>query len=102
MSSAIIDAIIELLRRSPATSAEIASYFGCDRSTVTRQLKMLETRFETRFETRLETGLENKLVTTGRARSTRYYLQRGAVKLKLRCIASLRQGKRSILALWWL
>jgi len=74
MSSAIIDAIIELLRRSPATSAEIASYCGCDRSTVTRQLKMLETR----FETRLETGLENKLITTGRARSTRYYLQRGA------------------------
>lgn len=66
MSSAVIDAIIELLRRNPATSTEIASYCGCDRSTVTRQLKLFETK------------LENKLITTGRARSTRYYLQRGA------------------------
>lgn len=62
MASAVIDAIIELLRRNPATSTEIASFCGCDRSTVTRQLKVLE----------------NKLITTGRARSTRYYLRRGA------------------------
>ncbi len=62
MTSSIIDAIIELLRRNPASSTELASFCGCDRSTITRQLKLLEA----------------KLVTTGRARATRYYLRRGA------------------------
>jgi len=61
MSSAVIDAISDFLRRNPATSTDIASFCGCDRSTVTRQL----------------TSLKAKLVTTGRARSTRYYLRRG-------------------------
>lgn len=61
MSNSVIDAISECLRRNPASSTEIASFCGCDRSTVTRQLKLLEA----------------KLVTTGRARSTRYYLRRG-------------------------
>ncbi|WP_419570958.1 type II toxin-antitoxin system HipA family toxin YjjJ [Rheinheimera sp.] len=62
MASQSIDAIIDFLRRNPASSTELASFCGCDRSTVTRQLKQLET----------------KLVATGRARSTRYYLRRGA------------------------
>jgi hypothetical protein len=62
MTGSIIDAIIELLRRNPANSTELASFCGCDRSTITRQLKLLEA----------------KLVTTGRARATRYYLRRGA------------------------
>lgn len=61
MSNSVIDAISDFLRRNPASSTEIASFCGCDRSTVTRQLKLLEA----------------KLVTTGRARSTRYYLRRG-------------------------
>jgi hypothetical protein len=62
MASSVIDAIIDFLRRNPASSTEIANFCGCDRSTVTRQLKLLEP----------------KLVATGRARSTRYYLRRGA------------------------
>lgn len=61
MASSSIDAIIDFLRRNPASSTEIADFCGCDRSTVTRQLKLLET----------------KLVATGRARSTRYYMLRG-------------------------
>jgi len=61
MASSVIDAIVEFLRRNPASSTELASFCDCDRSTVTRQLKLLET----------------KLVATGRARSTRYYLRRG-------------------------
>lgn len=61
MSNSVIDAISDFLRRNPASSTEIASFCGCDRSTVTRQLKLLEA----------------KLVTTGRARSTRYHLRRG-------------------------
>ncbi len=61
MASSVIDAIVEFLRRNPASSTELASYCDCDRSTVTRQLKLLEI----------------KLVATGRARSTRYYLRRG-------------------------
>lgn len=61
MASSVIDAIVEILRRNPASSTELASFCDCDRSTVTRQLKLLET----------------KLVATGRARSTRYYLRRG-------------------------
>lgn len=62
MTSSIIDAIVEFLRRNPASSSELAGFCGCDRSTITRQLKLLEA----------------KLVTTGRARATRYYLRRGA------------------------
>jgi len=50
------------LRLNAASSTDIANFCGCDRSTVTRQLKLLEP----------------KLVATGRARSTRYYLRRGA------------------------
>jgi hypothetical protein len=61
MSNSVIDAISDFLRRNPASSTDIASFCGCDRSTVTRQLKLLEAM----------------LVTTGRARSTRYYLRRG-------------------------
>jgi len=61
MPSSVIDAIIDFLRREPASSSEIASFCGCDRSTVTRHLKLLE----------------KQLVTTGRARSTRYYLHKG-------------------------
>jgi len=56
-----IDAIIDYLRRNSASSTELAGFCGCDRTTVTRQLKLLE----------------SKLVATGRARSTRYYLRRG-------------------------
>lgn len=62
MPSSVIDAIIDFLRRDPASSSEIASFCGCDRSTVTRHLKLLE----------------KQLVATGRARSTRYYLRKGA------------------------
>ncbi|MEE2003398.1 type II toxin-antitoxin system HipA family toxin YjjJ [Alkalimonas sp. MEB108] len=62
MASSTIDAVIDFLRREPASSSEIASFCGCDRSTVTRHLKLLQ----------------KQLVTTGRARSTRYYLRRGA------------------------
>jgi hypothetical protein len=62
MASSVIDAIIDFLRRNPASSTEISNFCGCDRSTVTRQLKLLEP----------------KLAATGRARSTRYYLRRGA------------------------
>ena len=62
MASSIIDAIIDFLRRNPAGSAELARACGCDRSTVTRQLKLLE----------------SQLVATGRARSTQYYLRRSA------------------------
>lgn len=62
MASSIIDAIIDFLRRNPAGSAELARACGCDRSTVTRQLKLLE----------------SQLVATGRARSTLYYLRRSA------------------------
>lgn len=61
MASSTIDAIIDFLRLNPASSTDIANFCGCDRSTVTRQLKLLEP----------------KLVATGRARSTRYYLRRG-------------------------
>lgn len=60
MTSSTIDAIIDFLRRNPASSTELAGFCSCDRSTVTRQLKLLET----------------KLVATGRARATRYYLRR--------------------------
>ena len=56
MASSVIDAIIDFLRRNPAGSAELARACGCDRSTVTRQLKLLE----------------SQLVATGRARSTQY------------------------------
>ena len=62
MASSVIDAIIDFLRRNPAGSAELARACGCDRSTVTRQLKLLE----------------SQLVATGRARSTQYYLRRTA------------------------
>lgn len=62
MASSVIDAIIDFLRRNPAGSAELAGACGCDRSTVTRQLKLLE----------------SQLVATGRARSTQYYLRRTA------------------------
>lgn len=61
MTSPTIDAIIDFLHRNPASSTELASFCNCDRSTITRQLKLLEAQ----------------LVASGRARATRYYLRRG-------------------------
>lgn len=61
MSSVIIDAIIALLQSAPASSREIATHCGCDQSTITRQLNRIK----------------EQLISTGRARSTQYYLRRG-------------------------
>ncbi|HAT41631.1 MAG TPA: type II toxin-antitoxin system HipA family toxinoxin YjjJ [Rheinheimera sp.] len=62
MTSSTIDAILDCLRQNPASSTELAQACRCDRSTITRQLKQLD----------------SMLVSTGRARATRYYLRRGA------------------------
>lgn len=62
ITSLTIDAILDCLRQNPASSTELAQACRCDRSTITRQLKQLDAM----------------LVSTGRARATRYYLRRGA------------------------